>query len=404
MKRNMTMRQFLFVLPLLLLVAVFSLYPIVSSFVYTLFDYQLNNQSLNHLYTSGSLNVGLFNEDLEYVLFYIGKDREAVDEAGQAQLDAMAVQAEAMEEQFAGQSGVRKISDGEAEAITRFLDALEDETTAFLETYGGADVRLRTAGLPELIAEMRTCVIAPNFTGAQGYQRLLGDSRFFSALLNTVVFTLISVAIELVLGMALALIMDKSVRGIGLVRTTALIPWAIPTAVSALMWSYLYDGTSGVVAMIFARLGLIPSAEVLLTTATGTMVSAIIADVWKTTPYMALLLLAGLQVIDRGLYESSAIDGAGPVRTFFSITLPLLKPSLLVALLFRTLDAFRVYDLIQVLTKGMPETLSIYAYKIMIGQNNYGYGSVIVVGMFLCVAVIAFVYVKVLGAELISDN
>ena len=118
---------------------------------------------------------------------------------------------------------------------------------------------------------------------------------------------------------------------------------------------------------------------------------------------MALLLLAGLQVIDRGLYESSAIDGAGAVRTFTSITLPLLKPSMLVALLFRTLDAFRVYDLIAVLTKGTPETLSIYAYKMMIGQSNYGYGSVIVVAMFLMVAAIALVYVKVLGAELIRE-
>ena len=146
----------------------------------------------------------------------------------------------------------------------------------------------------------------------------------------------------------------------------------------------------------------------MLLTAQGAMASAILADVWKTTPYMALLLMAGLQTIDQGLYESAAIDGASPVRAFFSITLPLMKPSILVALLFRTLDAFRVYDLISVLTGGGPgngtETLSVYAYKLIFGQNNYGYGSTVVVGMFVCVAIIATIYVKVLGAELINND
>jgi multiple sugar transport system permease protein len=225
---------------------------------------------------------------------------------------------------------------------------------------------------------------------------------------NTLAFTLVSVFFELMLGMGLALIMNKAVKGIGLVRTSALIPWAVPTAVAALMWSYLYDGGSGIIAEFFTNIGLISSRQSLLNTAGGAMSAAILADVWKTTPYMALLLLAGLQVIEPGLYESSAIDGAGKIRTFFSITLPMLKPSVLVALLFRTLDAFRVYDLIAVLTGGGPggatETLSIYSYKVMISQGNYGYGSAIVVAMFLCVALIAFIFIKVLGAELISDE
>jgi len=139
------------------------------------------------------------------------------------------------------------------------------------------------------------------------------------------------------------------------------------------------------------------------------MASAILADVWKTTPYMALLLLAGLQTIDRGLYESASIDGSNAVNTFFRITVPLIKPSILVALLFRTLDAFRVYDLLAILTGGGPggatETLSIYAQKLMISQGNYGYGATVVFAMFICVAVIAFLFVKVLGAELVSaDN
>jgi multiple sugar transport system permease protein len=206
--------------------------------------------------------------------------------------------------------------------------------------------------------------------------------------------------------MALALIMNKAIKGIGGVRTTALIPWAIPTAVSALMWSYMYDGSSGIVAKIFTDIGLIASPELMLLSNGGAMAAAILADVWKTTPYMALLLLAGLQIIDRGLYESAKIDGAGPGRTFFSITLPMLKPSLLVALLFRTLDAFRVYDLIAVLTGGAQgtETLSIYAYKLMIGQNNYGYGAAVVLAMAVCVGLIAFVFVKILGAEVVRDD
>ena len=146
----------------------------------------------------------------------------------------------------------------------------------------------------------------------------------------------------------------------------------------------------------------------MLLTANGAMTSVVISDVWKTAPYMALLLLAGLQIIDRGLYESASIDSAGPFKTFFSITLPLIKPSLLVALLFRTMDAFRVYDLIAILTGGGPgngtESLSVYSYKLMFSQSNYGYGSVVVMGMAVCVAVIAVIYVKVLGAEVINND
>ena len=197
--------------------------------------------------------------------------------------------------------------------------------------------------------------------------------------------------------MLLALIMNKAMKGIGLVRTVALIPWAIPTAVSAMIWSYLYDGSYGIVSFLFNKLGIINSQSAMLLTSHGAMSAAIIADVWKTTPYMALLLLAGLQVIDRGLYESSAIDGAGPVVTFFKITL-----------LFRTLDAFRVYDLIAILTGGGPgngtESLSIYAYKLMFDQSNYGYSSVVVMGMFVVVAIIAFLYVKVLGADVMGND
>ncbi len=403
MQRGMTWKQFLFVLPLLLLVAVFSLYPIFSSGLYTLFDYQTNDQTRNSLYTGGNLNAELFHEDGLYLNHYLKRDMDKVDDAGKALITALMADIDARMAPYENVKGTLSLSAGEAEGIAAFVDDVEARLAALAQSYPEAG--LQTPGkAASYLPEMRSCVVGSNFIGLSGYQKLLHDQRFFQALYNTLVFTVISVAIELVLGMALAMILDKSIRGIGIVRTTSLIPWAIPTAVSALIWTYLYDGTSGIVARIFTQVGLLRSPELLLTSIHGTMAAAILADVWKTTPYMALLLLAGLQIIDRGLYESSSIDGAGAVRTFTSITLPLLKPSMLVALLFRTLDAFRVYDLIAVLTKGTPETLSIYAYKVMISQSNYGYGAVIVLAMFLCVAAIAFLYVKVLGAELITDD
>ncbi len=403
MRRGMTWKQFLFVLPLLLLVAVFSLYPIFSSGLYTLFDYQTNDQTRNSLYTGGNLNAELFHEDGLYLNHYLKRDLEKVDEAGKAVITALMADIDARMVPYENVKGTLSLSAGDAESIAAFVDDVEARLAVLAQSY--PDAGLQTPGkAASYLPEMRSCVVGSNFIGLAGYQKLLHDQRFFQALYNTLVFTVISVAIELVLGMALAMILDKSIRGIGIVRTTSLIPWAIPTAVSALIWTYLYDGTSGIVARIFTQVGLLKSPELLLTSIHGTMAAAILADVWKTTPYMALLLLAGLQIIDRGLYESSSIDGAGAVRTFTSITLPMLKPSMLVALLFRTLDAFRVYDLIAVLTKGTPETLSIYAYKVMVSQSNYGYGAVIVLAMFLCVAAIAFLYVKVLGAELITDD
>ncbi len=400
MQRRMTWKEFCFVLPLLLLVSVFSLYPILSSFVYTLFDYQTNNQSKNALYTGATLNAALYAEDCDYLAYYLGKDIPDVDAAEQPALTSLRDKLTAQKERYSGAEKTLSLSAATGTEINALIAEVRQTVEALSGRY--PDLRIVTKS-NQILAEMETCLVNSNFIGLSAYGRLFGDSRFGEAVGNTFLFTILSVAVELVLGLALALIMNKAMRGIGWVRTTALIPWAIPTAVSALIWCYLYDGTSGVIAMVFTKLGIIAAPELLLTTGGGTMFSAILADVWKTTPYMALLLLAGLQVIDRGLYESSAIDGAGAVRTFTSITLPLLKPSMLVALLFRTLDAFRVYDLIAVLTKGTPETLSIYAYKMMIGQSNYGYGSVIVVAMFALVALIALVYVKVLGAELIRE-
>lgn len=397
----------MFILPLLAIVSVFSLYPILSSFTYTLFDYRTNDQQHAKLFLKSSLNAPLFYEDCDYIVYYLQDDITLVSDADKESFNAVAADLTAMMARYEGVESTIELSDADAKELSNFLDDIGARLEAVYARYPDTQFYNRDK-MPVLLNEMRSCFIDTNFIGAESYKALLKDERFTASLGNTLLFTGVSVAIELVLGLFLAMIMNKAIKGVGIVRTTSLIPWAIPTAVSALIWSYLYDGGSGVVAQVFFRLGFIEAPEHMLLSAQGAMAAAILADVWKTTPYMALLLLAGLQIIDPGLYESAAIDGATGVNAFFRITLPLLKPSILVALLFRTLDAFRVYDLIAVLTGGGPggatETLSIYAYKVMVSQSNYGYGSVIVVAMFLCVAAIAFVFVRVLGAELISDE
>ena len=405
MKKAITARQAAFLLPLFLLLAVFAIYPIITSVVYSLFDYRTNDQTVAGLYTGSNFNAPLFYEDCDYVTWYLEDEVTVLPEADAAEMQGIIDEVNALAAPYKDAAEVVEMGNDEAEAMLSQVNDIRARMTAIFERNPDAPFYngLETQNI--LFDDINGCVISSNFQGLEAYKQLVHDTRFGKSLVSTVIFTFISVFFELVLGMALALIMNKAIKGIGIVRTTALIPWAIPTAVSALMWSYMYDGSSGIVAKIFADIGLISSPEMMLLSAGGAMTAAILADVWKTTPYMALLLLAGLQIIDSGLYESAKVDGATKVRTFFSVTLPLLKPSMLVALLFRTLDAFRVYDLIAVLTGGAQgtETLSIYAYKLMIGQSNYGYGSAVVLAMAVCVAIIAFLFVKVLGAELIED-
>lgn len=407
MVKRMTFKQFLFILPLLVFIGIFSIYPIATSVLYTFFDYRTNDQQHNKFFLGEEINGKLFYEDCDYVNYFLDADKTLVSGEDAAVFTDIQAEVSEVMARFEGQQGTQKADAETAELVAGFSQKLREKILPVYEKYPDTEF-YNKENIPQILDEMETCVIRSNFTGLEGYAKLLKDGRFFKALGHTLLFTVISVTLELVLGMLLALIMNRAMKGIGLVRTVALIPWAIPTAVSAMIWSYLYDGSYGVVSMIFDKIGLIPSQSSMLLSSGGAMASIVLADVWKTTPYMALLLLAGLQVIDRGLYESSAIDGAGPVRTFFSITLPLIKSSILVALLFRTLDAFRVYDLIAILTGGGPgngtESLSVYAYKLMFGQSNYGYGSVVVVGMFVCVAVIATVYVKFLGADVIGNE
>ncbi|MCY1018529.1 carbohydrate ABC transporter permease [Pyxidicoccus sp. MSG2] len=236
------------------------------------------------------------------------------------------------------------------------------------------------------------------FTGLDNYAFLLSDARFWSALGNTAYFTLVAVTVELLLAVPLALLLNRAFPGRGLLRASVLVPWAIPTVVSARLWAWMFNPEYGVINRM------LPGSDINWLGAPGyALHAAILVDVWKTTPFVALLVLAGLQGIGEDLYKAARVDGASNWRMFRSITLPLLKPALLLALLFRSLDAFRVFDAIYVLTEGGPanttETLSIYAYKTLMRSGDFGYGSALSVATFLCVVVLAAVWLRLLGRE-----
>ncbi|HBB34979.1 MAG TPA: sugar ABC transporter permease [Cyanobacteria bacterium UBA8803] len=240
--------------------------------------------------------------------------------------------------------------------------------------------------------------LQPQFTGLANYGRLLGDGRFFASLWNTTIFTTASVLLELFIGMAIALVLDKSFRGRGFVRTVALIPWALPTAVMGLTWAWIFNDQYGIANDILLRLGFIDTGIPWLGDPARAMLALIVADVWKTTPFIAIILLAGLQSIPTDLYEAHAIDGANPVQSFWQITLPLLAPQILIALLFRFAQAFGIFDLVQVMTGGGPagatETVSIYIYATVRRYLDFGYGAALVVVTFLlliaAVAIVSF--------------
>lgn len=241
------------------------------------------------------------------------------------------------------------------------------------------------------------------FVGLDNFIFLFKDSRFWNALWNTVYFTGVSVALELLLGLAFALILHRSFRGRGLMRAIVLVPWAIPTVVSAKMWDWMYNPEFGVINHAFKSLGIVADNVNWLGNPFWALHAAIAVDVWKTTPFVALLLLAGLQVIPHEVYEAGKIDGVSRWQAFRRITLPLLKPVILIVLLFRTLDAFRVFDVVYVLTNGGPadtsETLSIYAYKLLFTTLQFGYGSSVAVVVFLCVLALSLLYIRFLRRD-----
>lgn len=402
--KRMGFKESLFILPAIILIAFFSLWPIFKVINYSFFDYQLNDQQKSKLSMDAKFNVDLFMENSDYVMMFLDMNRGSFPEDVQSKVDQVLNDVMGFKELLADKTGFIELSGDLRKQVDDNFDKLSAETSFFIDNYDFPD----RESLRLIMEDMGKCYVRSNFIGLKGYYNALIDKRVHDALGHTVIFTIISVALELVLGLGLAIIMNKAMKGQGIVRAVSLIPWAIPTTVAALMWGYLYDGSSGIVAHIMETLHLVSDSRNLLLSGGGAMASAIMADVWKTTPYMALLILAGFQTIPGVVYESAKVDGSGVFNTFFKITLPLLKPSILVALLMRTLDAFRVFDLIYVLTGGGPggstETMSIYAYKTMFQQTNFGYGSIVVILMVIAVAIIAAFFIKILGANVMERD
>jgi multiple sugar transport system permease protein len=237
-----------------------------------------------------------------------------------------------------------------------------------------------------------------SFAGLSNYVTVLTSSLWWTDVFNTVFLMVTTVAIELALGMAIALVMHRAIFGRGVVRTSVLIPYGIITVVAAFAWQFAFAPETGFVN----NLPLISDEMDWFGGRFSSFAVIIMAEVWKTTPFMALLLLAGLVTIDDQLYEAARVDGATAWQRFTRITLPLMKPAILVALLFRTLDAFRVFDTIFIMTRGAldTESVSILGYNQLISRLNLGLGSAVSVLIFLCVFLIAFVFVRGFGAKL----
>jgi multiple sugar transport system permease protein len=234
------------------------------------------------------------------------------------------------------------------------------------------------------------------WAGFRNYSTALQDSEFWSALVTTLVFTASSVFLELLIGLAMALAMHSAFRGQGILRTVVLVPWAILTVVTGIMWRTIFESPQGLVNSIIGGdtvwLGQEPHALIVI----------IIADTWKTAPFMALLILAGLQTIPGEIYEAAKVDGATMWQRFRKITLPLLTPAILVALIFRTLDALRIFDLPYILTKGAngTTTLSLIAERTFAENRIYGLGAALSILTFIVVMIVSFTYIRVVGGNI----
>lgn len=240
------------------------------------------------------------------------------------------------------------------------------------------------------------------FVGLDNYLQALADESWWTAFGQTFLFTALSVSLEIILGTAMALLLNMAFRGRGLLRTVVLVPYAVLTVVSAITWRTMFEPNLGLVTMVLSRLGL-PGGDVVWLGERGyAMAVIVLADVWKTAPFVALLVLAGLQVISSDLYEAAELDGATKWKTFISITLPLLKPAIVLAAIFRTLDALRVFDLPFVLTRGAngTETMSMLAYQELRENRLIGEGSALSILTFVTVMAVSLIYIRFAGGNI----
>lgn len=267
--------------------------------------------------------------------------------------------------------------------------------TTLDDLYGGEWIGLRNY--------LKVTVLA---SGKVMYKGTLVDPDWWNAVWNTVKFSVVSVLFETVLGMCVALVLNAEFKGRGLVRAAILIPWAIPTIVSAKMWAWMLNDQYGIINDIMVNLGLI-SQKIAWTASTDTaMYAVLMVDIWKTTPFMALLILAGLQMVPRDIYEAARIDGVHPVKVFFRITLPLIRPALMVAVIFRMLDALRVFDLIYVLTPNSKatKTMSVISRENMIDFNNFAYGAAQSTLLFAMLAIFVALYIWLGRVDLTGEG
>jgi ABC-type sugar transport system permease subunit len=245
------------------------------------------------------------------------------------------------------------------------------------------------------------------FVGLKNYADAFGDPRLIGALGHTAIFTLGAVTLELAFGLVVALALDRAYRGRGIVRAAVLVPWAIPTVVAALVWNFMFQPL-GITNELLMSAGLIAEPLAWFNDAVTAWIPVILSDVWKTTPFVALLLLAGLQTIDDAVLEAAVVDGASPWQTIWRVTLPLLKPTIAVALLFRTLDAFRVFDLVYVMTGGGPgtstEPIALYTFNTLLQNLRFGYGAALSVLVFAGAFALSAVFIRVAGADLMRGR
>jgi trehalose/maltose transport system permease protein len=248
-----------------------------------------------------------------------------------------------------------------------------------------------------------TITVTGPFVGLANYADMFQNPDFLEGLSNTLIFTVVSVALEFLIGLLIALAINRAFRGRGLVRAAVLVPWAFPTVISAVMWRLMFQDQVGIINYVGNAIGLI--SQPILSDRTLLLFGCILVDVWKTTPFMALLLLAGLQTIPGEVYEAARVDGANVWQRFFRITMPLLKPTILVALLFRTLDSYRVFDLFWGLSNRELESLSTFVYEgVRISQLQFAQGNAAAVFIFITAFLLALFFIKVLGMQTSTEE